>query len=286
MTATDEATLKRAPLAEGDIALVYDQRKRRYRIELKAGALLETHLGYVTHDEIIGRHEGFFLNTNKGRRLFILRPAFSDAVRELPRQSQVIYPKDLAALLMHADIYPGARVIEVGLGSGAASAALLRAVGPQGSVVTHEVREEIIAPARRNVEHLAPGATNHRIVVADAYANGIGTDEADRVVLDVPEPWRLIPAAADVLRQGGIFTAYLPTVLQVHELMMNLTRDRRWYMAESFELLERTWHFSEMSARPDHRMVGHTGFITIARRCEPPAEADDAPSEANPPTSA
>ena len=286
MTATDEATLKRAPLAEGDIALVYDQRKRRYRIELKAGALLETHLGYVTHDEIIGRHEGFFLNTNKGRRLFILRPAFSDAVRELPRQSQVIYPKDLAALLMHADIYPGARVIEVGLGSGAASAALLRAVGPQGSVVTHEVREEIVAPARRNVEHLAPGATNHRIVVADAYASGIGTEEADRVVLDVPEPWRLIPAAADVLRQGGIFTAYLPTVLQVHELMMNLTRDRRWYMAESFELLERTWHFSEMSARPDHRMVGHTGFITIARRCEPPAEADDAPSEADPPTSA
>ena len=286
MTATDEATLKRAPLAEGDIALVYDQRKRRYRIELKAGALLETHLGYVTHDEIIGRHEGFFLNTNKGRRLFILRPAFSDAVRELPRQSQVIYPKDLAALLMHADIYPGARVIEVGLGSGAASAALLRAVGPQGSVVTHEVREEIIAPARRNVEHLAPGATNHRIVVADAYASGIGTEEADRVVLDVPEPWRLIPASADVLRQGGIFTAYLPTVLQVHELMMNLTRDRRWHMAESFELLERTWHFSEMSARPDHRMVGHTGFITIARRCEPPSEADDAPSEADPPTSA
>lgn len=286
MTATDEATLKRAPLAEGDIALVYDQRKRRYRIELKAGALLETHLGYVTHDEIIGRHEGFFLNTNKGRRLFILRPAFSDAVRELPRQSQVIYPKDLAALLMHADIYPGARVIEVGLGSGAASAALLRAVGPHGSVVTHEVREEIVAPARRNVEHLAPGATNHRIVVADAYASGIGTEEADRVVLDVPEPWRLIPAAAGVLRQGGVFTAYLPTVLQVHELMMNLTRDRRWYMAESFELLERTWHFSETSARPDHRMVGHTGFITIARRCEPPPEADDAPSEADPPTSA
>ena len=205
MTATDEATLKRAPLAEGDIALVYDQRKRRYRIELKAGALLETHLGYVTHDEIIGRHEGFFLNTNKGRRLFILRPAFSDAVRELPRQSQVIYPKDLAALLMHADIYPGARVIEVGLGSGAASAALLRAVGPQGSVVTHEVREEIIAPARRNVEHLAPGATNHRIVVGDAYASGIGTDEVDRVVLDVPEPWRLIPGSRCAPAGRGLY---------------------------------------------------------------------------------
>ena len=121
--------------------MVYDQRKRRYRVELRPGALVETHLGYVTHDDIIGRHEGFFLVTNKGHRLFILRPPFADAVKELPRQSQVIYPKDLAALLMHADIYPGARVIEVGLGSGAASAALLRAVGPDGSVVSHEVRE-------------------------------------------------------------------------------------------------------------------------------------------------
>ena len=252
MTSHNEADLKRTPFAEGDFAMVYDQRKRRYRVELRSGALLETHLGYVTHDEIIGRRESFFLATNKGHRLFIIRPPFADAVRELPRQSQVIYPKDLAALLMHADIYPGAHVIEVGLGSGAASAALLRAVGPDGSVVTHEVREEVVEPARRNVAHLAPDATNHRVVA------------------DVPEPWQLLESAADVLRTGGVFTAYLPTVLQVHELVMRLTRDERWHMAEAFELLERPWHFSETSARPDHRMVGHTGFIATVLRCEPP----------------
>ena len=270
MNPQSEADLKRAPFAEGDVALVYDQRKRRYRVELRSGGLVETHLGYVTHDEIIGRCEGFFLVSNKSHRFFILRPPFADAVKELPRQSQVIYPKDLAALLMHADIYPGARVIEVGLGSGAASAALLRAVGPDGTVVSHEVREEVVEAALRNVAHLAPGAANHRIVLGDAYANGLGSDEADRVVADVPEPGRLLEAAAGVLRTGGVFTAYLPTVLQVHELMMRLTRDDRWHMAEAFELLERPWHFSETSARPDHRMVGHTGFITTARRCEPP----------------
>lgn len=270
MTSHSEADLKRTPFADGEVAMVYDQRKRRYRIELRPGALVETHLGYVTHNDIIGRCEGFFLITNKGHRLFILRPPFADAVKELPRQSQVIYPKDLAALLMHADVYPGARVIEVGLGSGAASAALLRAVGPDGSVVSHEVREEVVEAAKRNVAHLAPDAANHRVVLGDAYANGLGTDEADVIVADVPEPWQLINAAADVLRTGGVFAAYLPTVLQVHDLMMRLTRDDRWHMAEAFELLERPWHFSETSARPDHRMVGHTGFIATARRSEPP----------------
>ena len=266
----DEATLKRAPFAEGDAALVYDRRKRRYPIVLRAGALLETHLGYIPHDAVIGRREGFFLRASKGHLLFVIRPPFADAVRELPRQSQVIYPKDLAALLMRADVYPGARVIEVGLGSGAASAALLRAVGPAGSVTTHEVREEIVAPATANVARLAPGAANHRVVVGDAYETGLGSDEADRVVADVPEPWRLLDSAAAVLRTGGVFAAYLPTALQVHELMMRLALDDRWHFAEAVELLERAWTFSETSARPDHRMIGHTGFITTVRRCEPP----------------
>ena len=268
-----EAAVRRAPFAEGDVALVYDQRKRRYRVQLRGGALLETHLGYAPHDAVIGRTEGFFLRTNKGHLLFVLRPPFADAARELPRQSQVIYPKDLAGLLMRADVYPGARVIEVGLGSGAASAALLRAVGPDGAVVTHEIRAEIIASAQANVAHLAPGAVNHRVVVGDAYEDGLGSDEADRVVADVPEPWRLLDAAASVLRTGGAFAAYLPTVLQTHELTMRLSRDSRWHFAETVELLERAWTFSETSARPDHRMIGHTGFITTARRCEPPPAA-------------
>ncbi len=270
MVINDEANLKRAPFAEGDVAIVYDRRNRRYRVELEAGARIETHLGYARHDDVIGRREGFFLITNKSHRLFVVRPSFGDAVRELPRQSQVIYPKDLAALLFHADIYPGARVVEVGLGSGATAAALLRAVGPEGSLVSHEVRGEIIEASKRNVEELAPGAENHRVIVADAYVEGLGDDEIDRVVADVPEPWRLLDSAAGPLRTGGVFAAYLPTILQVHELVMRLSRDSRWHMAEAVELIERPWRFSETSARPEHRMVGHTGFITTVRRTAPP----------------
>lgn len=271
---TNEAELKRAPFGEGEVALAYDRRYRRYRVELKQGSLLETHLGYVSHDDIIGRPEGFFLRTNKGHRLLILRPIFGDAVRELPRQSQVIYPKDLGSLLVHTDIYPGANVIEVGLGSGATSAALLRAVGESGTVTSYEIREEIVEASKKNVAELAPGASHHRIIVRDCYAEGLEQSQADRIVIDVPEPWRLLETSASALRFGGILCAFLPTVLQVHELMMHLTRDNRWHMASAVEILERPWHFSETSARPEHRMVGHTGFITIAHRCEPPPAQD------------
>ena len=277
MGTNDEALRYRAPFAEGDTVMVYDRRMRRYRVTLASGALIETHLGYVRHDDVIGRREGFFLITQKGSKLFVARPSFADAVKELPRQSQVIYPKDLAALLTRADIYPGARVIEVGLGSGAASAALLRAVGPEGSLVTYEARPEIVEPSRRNIAELAPGARNHRVIVADAYAeSALGDDgESDRVVADVPEPWRLLDAAAAALRAGGVFASYLPTVLQAHEFVMRVSRDSRWCMPETVELLERAWRFSETSARPEHRMVGHTGFITTVRRTEPPpADAD------------
>ena len=280
MAINDEATLKRAPFAEGDVAIIYDRRNRRYRVVLKPGALIETHLGYARHDDVIGRREGFFLVTNKSHRLFVIRPSFGDAVRELPRQSQVIYPKDLGALLVHADIYPGASVVEVGLGSGATAAALLRAIGPEGSLVSYEVRSEIVEASKRNVEELAPGAENHRVIVADAYLDGIGDAEIDRLVADVPEPWRLLESTAGVLRTGGIFAAYLPTILQVHEFVMRLSRDSRWHMAEAVELIERPWHFSETSARPEHRMVGHTGFITTVCRTEPPPPS---PRESPPP---
>ncbi len=279
MGTNEEALRNRAPFAEGDTAIVYDRRSRRYRVTLASGAFIETHLGFARHDDVIGRREGFFLSTSKGSRLFVSRPTFADAARELPRQSQVIYPKDLAALLMRADIYPGARVIEVGLGSGAASAALLRAIGPEGSLVTYEARGGIVEAARRNVAELAPGARNHWVVVADAYAEGLGDAEVDRVAADVPEPWRLLDAAAAALRPGGVFAAYLPTVLQAHELAMRLSRDSRWHMAETVELLERPWHFGERSARPEHRMVGHTGFITTVRRTEPPPIASEEGAE-------
>ena len=273
-----EADARRGPFADGDIAVLYDRRRRRYRVELKEGGTFFTHLGSIPHDDIIGRHEGFTALTTKRHRLLVFRPTFRESVIELPRQSQVIYPKDLGQILMHGDIYPGARIVEVGLGSGATSAALLRAIGSTGSLTTYEVRENIVGPASQNVARLAYETANHSIVVGDAY-EGIAERELDRILLDVPEPWRIADSAAEALRTGGIFISYLPTVLQVHQLTVALTKDTRWRMVNTIELMEREWHVTDESVRPEHRMIGHTGFITTARRAEPlPDAANDGPA--------
>ena len=273
---SDEAHLRRAPFADGDIAVVYDRRRRRYRVRLAAGALFETHLGYVPHDELLGRTEGFSVVTNKGHRMLVLRPTFAEGVLDLPRQSQVIYPKDLGAILLHGDLYPGARVVEVGMGSGATAAAILRAIGPSGALTSYEVREEIVAAARRNVTGLAPDAANHTVVVADVYAEGVGERDLDRAIVDIPEPWRIVDGLTEALRPGGIVVSFLPTVLQVHQLTEALNRDGRWRLVETVELLERPWHVTDASVRPEHRMVAHTGFITTARRCEAPPQDEGA----------
>ena len=263
----------RAPFAEGDIALFYDRRRRRYRVPLRAGSRFSSHLGSIDHDDIIGRTEGFSAITSKGHRLVVLRPTFQESVLELPRQSQVIYPKDLGSILMRGDMFPGARVVEIGLGSGAAAAAILRAIGPSGSLVSYEVREAVIEPARANVAELAPGAANHEIVAADMYVESVRERDLDRMLIDIAEPWRIAHSAAEALRPGGLLVSYLPTVLQIHQLTMTLTMDPRWRLVETVELIERGWHVSDQSVRPEHSMVAHTGFITTARRCEPLVEA-------------
>ena len=265
---------RRTTFAEGDIAMLYDRRRRRYRLPLKAGASFSTHTGSIFHDDIIGRPEGFTAITSKGHRLVVVRPTFHEGVVELPRQSQVIYPKDLGAIIMRGDIFPGANVVEVGLGSGASAAAILRAIGPSGSLVSYEVREEIIEPSRANVAELAPESTNHEIVAADVYVDGVRETNVDRMLCDIPEPWRITDMAANTLRLGGVFTSFLPTILQVHQLTMALTMDTRWRLVESFELIERAWHVSDRSVRPEHHMVAHTGFLTTARRCEPVDEPE------------
>jgi tRNA (adenine57-N1/adenine58-N1)-methyltransferase len=277
---TAEATRNRAPLAAGDIVILYDRQRRRYRVTLREGSSFSTHLGGVPHSQMIGRTEGFTVFTTKSHPLVVIRPTFREAVLELPRQSQVIYPKDLGTILMRLDLYPGAHVAETGLGSGAASAAILRAIGNEGSLVTYEIREHTLEGARANIAALAPDATNHRIVVADAYENGFADHDLDRILLDLGEPELMASHAADALRPGGIVCAFMPTVLQVHRFTMALTQDPRWRLSETIEIMERTWHVSDASVRPDHRMVGHSGFITTARRAEPARQ--DAPIDSPP----
>ena len=241
-------------------------------VTLKADGVFHTHVGTLPHDQIIGRQQGDWFRTSMGQGLLALKPTLSDYVLEMPRGSQVIYPKDLGNILMLADVFPGAAVIEAGLGSGALTAALLRAVGARGRVTTYEVREDMVEKALRNVRALAPDFDRHELRIGDVY-QGIHERGVDRVVLDVPEPWRVVSHAGDALSRGGILLSFLPTVLQVHRLVEALTADARFQLIETVEVLLRPWNVTSRSVRPVHRMVAHTGFITTARLCAPKAEA-------------
>lgn len=249
-------------ITDGELVLLIDNRDRRYLVRLACGGEFHTHGGIIAHDLIIGSCEGSEFRSAKGVRYVVWRPTLSEFVLHMPRGAQVIYPKDLGAILMHADVFPGAKVFESGLGSGALSMTLLRA----GAEVTGvELREDFLARARKNVEtYLGPEALErYRTSLGDAYDAIDGTG-FDRVVLDLPEPWRVVPHAVAALRAGGIFLAYTPSVVQVVTLR-NTLAEAGFRGAETVEVLQRGWHVEDPAVRPNHRMQGHTGFLTFAR---------------------
>ncbi len=192
----------------------------------------------------------------------------------MPRGAQVIYPKDLGAILILADIFPGARVLESGVGSGALTSALLRAIGPTGSVTGYEIRDDFAQRAVQNVHGFLGSDVPLDVQVRDVY-EGIEARDVDRVLLDLPEPWRVVKHASEALVPGGILLAYLPTILQVGRLREELV-SAPFAMAETLEVLHRTWHVEGQSIRPDHRMVAHTGFLTVARRLADDVESTSA----------
>lgn len=256
------------PLAAGERVLLVDAKQRRFLLRLVAGAELHTHAGVLAHDDLIGMPEGVRATSSTGRGFLVLRPTLGDVVLKMPRGAQVIYPKDLGAILMAADLGPGQRVLEAGVGSGALSMAVLRT---GASVVGYELREDFAARARSNVEALLGATGRYHVEIRDV-TEGIDERDLDRVLLDMPEPWRVLPHAARALRPGGILLAYLPTVNQTAELRAALDQGP-YALAETVEVLHRTWHVTPRSVRPDHRMVGHTGFLTTARRVEPVSPA-------------
>jgi tRNA (adenine57-N1/adenine58-N1)-methyltransferase catalytic subunit len=257
----------RGPFVAGERALLLDSKRRRHLVTLTAGGEFHSHAGVLHHDDVIGRPEGITVRTTLGARLVVLRPTLSEYVLEMPRGAQVIYPKDLGPILMLADVFPGARVLESGVGSGALTATLLRAVGTEGSVVGYELRDDFAARARRNVDGFLGSAVPLVIQVRDVY-EGIDAGELDRVVLDLPEPWRALKHVEGALRPGGILVSYLPTIGQVARLRAELDTSR-FGLVQSLEVLHRTWHVEGQSVRPDHRMVAHTGFLTQARLLAP-----------------
>ncbi len=252
----------------GDLALLIDRKARRYMITLAEGETYHCHLGRLLHDDMIGSSIGGWYRTDKSHVLLAVRPSLGDFVRQMPRGPQIIYPKDLGNIIAFADIFPGATVIEGGLGSGALTSVLLRAVGNTGKVINYEIDEEVLPKAMRNIERVTPDTSNLEIKIGDIY-QGLDERDVDRVVLDVPEPWQAITGIGDALVMGGIMLSFVPTILQVQKLVLALEEDGRFQMIESLETLLRTWHVTERSVRPDHRMIAHSGFLTTAVRCEP-----------------
>ena len=254
----------------GELALFLDRKGRAYLQTLTEGEEFHCHLGWISHAEVIGQPVGGWYTTSRGHVLLGIRPTLGDYVRLMPRGPQVIYAKDLGNIVSMADIFPGATVVEAGLGSGALTTGLLRAVGPMGRVVSYEINGEVVAKAESNVRSVVSDTSRWTVTIGDV-ADGIAESDVDRVVLDLPEPWRVLDAAANALHTGGILLCFLPTVLQVHELVLALQDDGRFARIETAETMLRGWNVTRRSVRPAHRMVAHSGFITTAVRCVPPS---------------
>ncbi len=242
-----------------------DGKDRYYLDLLEVGGVTNVAGDRVLHDAVIGQAEGFRLESSRGNRFDVFRPTLVETVLKMPRAATPIYPKDLGLVLVWGDIYPGATVVEAGIGSGAMAITLLRAIGPAGKLISYELREDFKNCAKKNVRTYFGEAPNHEIKSGDIY-EGIVERNIDRLVLDVPEPWRVVPHALEFLRDGGIFISYSPTIIQVKETADALKRSRAFSPSETIESILRPWEVSERSVRPDLHIVGHTGFLTFARK--------------------
>jgi tRNA (adenine57-N1/adenine58-N1)-methyltransferase len=309
------------PFADGEIVLLLDRGENRRLVRLRAGGKAHGHKGYLEHDRIIGAREGVLVRSSTGATYLVFRPRLADYTLEMPRKSAIIYPKDIGFLMVWGDIYPGATVVESGLGSGSLTLALLRAVGPTGQVIVYEQRADMIPPALLNIRGFAspseiggPTGDDQMDTLADLEAlesldddavssppnlivrtrdiyEGIEETDVDRMVLDLAEPWRVLPHALDALRPGAVLACYSPSIIQVQRTVEALVETRAFAQTETLEVLYRPWHLKGQAVRPVQQMVSHTAFLTFTRRLDkrgrrpgdldPVADddADDLPAE-------
>jgi tRNA (adenine57-N1/adenine58-N1)-methyltransferase len=258
------------PIEEGDCIILLDPvDEKEFLFTMRKRGHINFHKGKILHDEIIGKLEGAVVPSSKGEPFLVFRPSLYQFIMHMKRDTQIIYPKDLALILVYADIYAGCTVLEAGIGSGALTMALLRGVGEEGNVISYEVRMDFIERAKKNISLFFGEPSNLEVKLLDIY-EGIEEGRLDRVILDIPEPWRVVGHVAESLRPGGIFLSYLPTIIQVKSLVDTLREDKRFTSIQVLESLVRNWNIEGLSVRPFHRMVGHTGFLSLARRGEIP----------------
>jgi tRNA (adenine57-N1/adenine58-N1)-methyltransferase catalytic subunit len=256
-------------LTAGELVQLTDPKGRMHTIELVAGKEFHTHRGLIQHDDLIGQPEGIVVTSVGGTTYLALRPLLADYVLSMPRGATVVYPKDAAQIVGMADIFPGAHVIEAGAGSGALTCSLLRAVGAHGSVSSYERRADFAEVARSNVERFFGSApASWRLTVGDLVESCTETD-ADRVVLDMLAPWEVLEVAGAALTPGGVLCAYVATTTQLSRVVEGLREHGGFAEPRPWESFIRGWHVDGLAVRPEHRMIGHTGFLVTARRLAP-----------------
>jgi tRNA (adenine57-N1/adenine58-N1)-methyltransferase catalytic subunit len=287
-----KARVQRGPFAAGDQVQLTDPKGRMHQIVLSSGGTFHTHRGALSHDDLIGQPEGSVVTASSGTAYVALRPLLADFTLAMKRGATIVYPKDAAQILAYADIFPGARVLEAGAGSGALSCWLLRAVGPDGELVSFEARADFAEIARENVRkyfgevppwwRLVPGELSARVALDPSLGTGAAysrllpdLEEAgeaghpgnfDRVILDMLAPWDNVAGAARALIPGGLICCYVATTTQLSRVVEELRAHGGFFEPAAWETLYRGWHVDGLAVRPDHRMIAHTGFLVTARR--------------------
>jgi tRNA (adenine57-N1/adenine58-N1)-methyltransferase len=270
VTDKPDVVRRTGPFAVGDRVQLTDPKGRHYTMLLTPGAEFHTHRGALAHDEVIGLHEGSVVKSANGDAFLVLRPLLVDYVMSMPRGAQVIYPKDAAQIVHEGDIFPGARVLEAGAGSGALTCSLLRAVGPDGEVISYEVRADHAEHAQRNVAtFFGQDPDNWRLVISDVVDSDLPEASVDRAVLDMLAPWDVLDAVARMLVPGGVLIIYVATVTQLSKTVEALRERQCWTEPRSWETLQRGWNVVGLAVRPEHTMRGHTAFLISARRLAP-----------------
>lgn len=258
--------------SEGDRIQLTDPKGKMYTFTITAGKEWHTHKGWIVHNDLIGLPEGSVVSTSAGLKFTAFKPLLGDFVLSMPRGATIVYPKDAAMIIGVADVFPGAKVIEAGVGSGALSISLLRAIGKDGKLCSFERREDFAAIARENVKtYFGSIPSQWQLEVGSVQESSVD-EKYDRVILDMLAPWECVAFAADVLRPGGVFLAYVATTTQLSATAEALKDDGRFTEPLSSETIVRDWHHEGLAVRPMQRMIGHTGFLIVSRRMAPGVE--------------